>query len=72
MAALLHGQFRDALHWNMLEVLLLPILIVFLSHCYWRAMRSDKFVWPAPSQRWITASLVGVAVFTLYRNLHFF
>jgi Protein of unknown function (DUF2752) len=69
LAALLQGQFAQAVHFNPVFVGLLPFLLVFLALSYWRAIYSDKFQWPAISDSWLKLLLALIFVFTVVRNL---
>jgi hypothetical protein len=71
LAALLHCQWRDAVHLNLLLVMLLPFVLVFLAASYWRAMRRGEFVFPRVSEPALRAVLVLTAIFTVVRNLPF-
>jgi hypothetical protein len=46
LAALLHGQVREAIHWNALFVLLLPLGLAYLAVVMWRLMVGNPDRWP--------------------------
>jgi hypothetical protein len=62
-AALLHGHLAEALHWNPLLTLLLPLLALYLL----LAMR--RGCWPALQPALIHALLIATVLFTVARNL---
>jgi hypothetical protein len=69
LAALLHGQLREALHFNALFVLLLPIALAGAISSYRRAIRTGEFRFPHPPTAAIYATLAAAAVFTIERNV---
>jgi Protein of unknown function (DUF2752) len=72
MAALLGGRIHEAFHWNPLAIVCMPFLLLFLGKYYVRAVRAQEFVFPDVPQASLTVCLVGMAAFTIVRNLHFF
>ena len=68
MAALLHGRLYEAMHWNALVVLLLPLAGAFFAGSYWRAVQKGEFRWPAVPDAVLKVLLVGICIFTLARN----
>ncbi len=69
LAALLHGQLREALHLNALTVCMLPAIV---SHLSWRSVRyvqGRPLAGPAMSRGMLCASFTAIAVFTIVRNL---
>src|SRR5487761_2178794 len=48
LAALVHGNLADAMHWNGLFVVLLPILLAYLAMTYLRAIRGLRAI-PLPT-----------------------
>lgn len=69
LAALLHGQFMEALRLNAFFVLLLPALLAGAFESYRRALRPGSFRWPQPPTAALYATLAATAIFTLARNL---
>lgn len=69
LAALLHGQFAEALRLNALLVLLLPIALAGALETYRRAIRPESFRWPNPPDAAIYATLAVTVIFTVARNL---
>ena len=70
LAALLHGHLAEAIHFNALVTLLLPIVAAFGILCYHRLLRrksSPIFQLPPAT---IYAALAFAAIFTVIRNLH--
>ncbi|WP_446744420.1 DUF2752 domain-containing protein [Silvibacterium acidisoli] len=68
-AALLHGRFMEAIHWNIAFVMLSPLVLLFLALCYWRAVQRKDFVWPAVPESLLKTILVLSAVFFIARNI---
>ena len=69
LAALLHGRLAEAMHYNPLFVVLLPMLCLFAGFVYWKAAVRNRIEWPQLPQT-VLASLLGViAAFTIVRNL---
>lgn len=69
VAALLHGRFAEALHFNPLVVILLPFVLAFLSIAWFRAIRDTEFRWPVVPDLYLKATLAGAIAFTVIRNL---
>jgi hypothetical protein len=69
LAALLHGRIAEALHYNALVVLLVPVLLAYFAVAYWEARGDEVFTWPrrVPAMA-LTALLVVSAAFGLLRN----
>ena len=72
LAALLGGRIQEAFHFNPLAIVCMPFLLLFLGKCYVRAVRAQEFVFPDVPQASLAVCLVGMAAFTIVRNLHFF
>jgi len=70
LAALLHGDVNQALHWNAMTVVLLPLVLIFLGVSYERALRSGEFRWPQVPLSWLKVIMAAVLIFTIARNLH--
>ena len=69
LAALLHGQFIQALHLNALTTLLLPAASLYYVHQFWQK-RHDPFArWQNPPAFAVYCLLVITAAFTIARNL---
>ena len=68
LAALLHLRIAEALHYNALVVLLLPVLLAYFAAAYWRAGRNEVFTWPRVHAIGLTALLVMSAAFGVLRN----
>ena len=63
LAALLHGRINEALHWNSLVIVLLPLLAVYALATYRRR------AWlPLPPPATLTLCAIALA-FTVIRNL---
>jgi hypothetical protein len=69
LAALLHGRWLEAIHFNPLVVMVLPLVAAFSAIVYWRAVRQGEFAFPVLPE-WVLRSSVAVAVmFMVVRNL---
>lgn len=68
LAALLHLRIAEALHYNALVVLLVPVLIAYFAVAYWKARHDEIFTWPRVPALGLTALLVMSAAFGLLRN----
>lgn len=67
VAALVHGNLAEAMHWNGLFVVLLPMLLVYLAISYIRAIRGLQAM-PVPTPA--VATLLAVSIsFGILRNL---
>jgi hypothetical protein len=71
LAALLHGRWNEAVHFNLLLVMLLPFVLTFLAASYCRAVRRGEFIAPTVPEPALRAVLVLAAIFTVVRNLPF-
>ncbi len=69
LAALLHGRVIDAMHYNPLFVMLLPLLLAFAAMTYWKAAVRNEIQWPQLPKPALTFMLAVVAVFAVARNL---
>lgn len=69
LAALLHGHPKQALHFNALFVVVLPILTAYAALCGYRAWTADEFRWPEPPRWTLQTGLVLALLFTISRNL---
>ncbi len=70
IAALLHGQVREALRWNALLLLVeLPLAALYAAVACRRALREEFFRWPRPPLPAAYAAVGAVAIFTVLRNL---
>jgi hypothetical protein len=69
LAALLHGHLREALQWNALITLMLPLAAGYGGVLYWRFLQRKALGWPQAPPAAIYAGLAIAAVFTMERNL---
>jgi hypothetical protein len=69
LAALLHGHLREALHWNALITLMLPLAAGYGGVLYWRFLQRKALRWPQVPSPTIYAGLALAAVFAIERNL---
>jgi len=70
-AALLRGHFVEAVRFNALATLLLPVIAAYCILCYSRFLHRQIHRWPQPSRAVIYAGFAMAAVFTVIRNLPF-
>ena len=68
VAALLHLRIADALHYNALVVLLVPVMLAYFAATYWKATRDEVFNWPRVPVMGLTALLVMSLAFGVLRN----
>src|SRR5467141_3420786 len=68
LAALLHARVAEALHYNALAVLLVPVLLAYFAVAYWKARRDEVFTWPRVPVMGLTTLLVMSAAFGVLRN----
>jgi Protein of unknown function (DUF2752) len=68
MAALLHARIAEALHYNALIVLLVPVLLAYFGVAYWKALGDEAFGWPRMPAKALTALLAMSAAFGVMRN----
>ena len=75
LAALLRGQFAEAMHFNALVTLLLPVAAVYGILCYRRILcygswtQSKPRNWPHPPRVALYTAFALTIVFTAIRNL---
>jgi hypothetical protein len=69
LAALLRGHLAEAVHFNALVTLLLPIAAVYGVLYYRRFLQHKALRWPQPPPAVIFAALALTGVFTVIRNL---
>ena len=69
LAALLHGHLTEALRFNALVTLVLPIALVYGMVCYWRLLHAKTYRWPQPSPVAIYAATGVTVLFAILRNL---
>ena len=69
LAELLHGHIAAALHFNAMATLLLPVLLCYLGRMYWTAVRRNRVEWPQIPAWSGTATLLGVLLFGVLRDL---
>lgn len=67
-SALLHLRITEALHYNALVVLLVPIMVVYFAAAYWKATRDEVFTWPRVPAAGLAALLVMSIAFGVARN----
>jgi Protein of unknown function (DUF2752) len=68
LAALLHGRIAEALHYNALVVLLVPMLAAYFAAAYGKARGDEVFTWPRVPAMALPALLVMSAAFGVLRN----
>jgi Protein of unknown function (DUF2752) len=68
LAALLHLRIAEAVHYNALVVMLVPVLLAYFAVAYWKARREEVFTWPHVPALGMTTLLVLTAAFGLLRN----
>jgi Protein of unknown function (DUF2752) len=68
LAALLHLRIAEALHYNALVVMLVPVLLAYFAAAYWKARREEDFTWPRVPAPVLTTLLVMSAAFGVLRN----
>jgi hypothetical protein len=69
LAALLHGSLTEALHFNALVVLLLPIAAAYAILYCCRLLQRKPLRWPQKSPIATYFACVVVVLFTIVRNL---
>jgi len=69
LAALLHGHLAEAMHFNALITLLLPIAAGCSVFCYRSFLQRRIIRWPQPRPAVIYAGFTLTAIFTVIRNL---
>ena len=69
IAAVLHGEFSQAMHLNALLTLLLPVAAVYGFLRYCRFAQRKPLRWPRPPIAVIYAAFALAAVSTVIRNL---
>jgi len=69
LAALVHGRIAEAVHYNALTVLLVPVLLGYLALAYWKARREEVFTWPRIPAAAVAGLLAMTAAFGVLRNL---
>jgi hypothetical protein len=68
LAALLHGRIAEALHYNALVVMLVPVLLSYFAVAHWNARGDKAFTWPRVPAIALAALLVVSAAFGVLRN----
>jgi hypothetical protein len=68
LAALLHARIAEALDYNALVVLLVPVLLAYFAVAYRKARRDEVFTWPRVPVLALTTLLVMSAAFGVLRN----
>ena len=69
LAALLQGRFDEAMHLNILAILLLPVVAAYGFYWYWRFVRRGVYRSLSVPQGALYAALAVASVFTVLRNL---
>jgi Protein of unknown function (DUF2752) len=69
LAALIHGNLHEALHWNPLIAIVVPGMIAWLAILYHRAVTGREQHWPKLSGVPLCSALAALAIFTVGRNL---
>ena len=69
IAAVLHGYFAEALHFNALVTSLLPFATAYGVLCYSRLLQRKPLRLPQPPPAIIYTALTLAAAFTIIRNL---
>jgi hypothetical protein len=69
LAALLRGHFSEAMHFNALTTLLMPIALVYGFGWYCRFVRREVDHWPQMPGVVIYAILAATVMFAVVRNL---
>jgi hypothetical protein len=69
LAAMLHGNFNEAIHLNGLATLFLPIAAVAGFRWYYRFVRREVDHWPQVPRAAIYAAFAVAIMFTVVRNL---
>jgi hypothetical protein len=69
LAALLQLRLGDALQYNALVTILLPVIAFYGARGYWQACRGERFSWPKVPASGILAALAGALMFAIVRNL---
>ena len=68
VAALLHLRIAEALHYDALVVLLVPVMLAYFAAAYWKATRNEGFNWPRIPSAGVAALLVVSLAFGVARN----
>src|SRR5713226_3280440 len=68
LAALLHARIAEALHYNTLVVMLIPVLLAYFAAARWKSRGEEVFTWPHVPAKALTALLVMSAAFGVLRN----
>ncbi|HKD81822.1 MAG TPA: DUF2752 domain-containing protein [Candidatus Angelobacter sp.] len=69
--ALLHGNWRSALHYNAMFTLLAPFVLAWIGYCWYRVMRYDRLPRLAFPRGAAIGMGVAVLLFTIARNTIF-
>jgi hypothetical protein len=68
VAALLHLRIAEALHYNALVVLLVPVMLAYFAAAYWKTTQDEVFTWPRVPAAGLAALLVMSLAFGVARN----
>lgn len=66
--ALLHGDWRSALHYNAMFTLLAPFVLAWMGYCSYRVMRYDRLPRLAIPRGIAIGTGIVVLLFTIARN----
>jgi len=69
LAALVHGQLDEAIHYNALAVLLVPCLLLYFVVPYWRMVKDNRFGWPVVPGWWVNLTVFSALLFGVFRNI---
>ncbi|MCU1250138.1 MAG: hypothetical protein JWQ49_3167 [Edaphobacter sp.] len=69
IAAMLRGDFAEAMNLNGLVTLLLPFAAVYGILCYTRLLQRKPLCWPQPPSVILYTALSVATLFTIIRNL---
>ncbi len=68
LAALAHGGIAEALQWNGLVVLLLPVLAAWGARAYCRTFSGQETAWPQSQKLGAAVMLAAAGIFMVVRN----
>ena len=69
LAAMVHGRITEALHYNALVVLLVPVALAYLASAYWKALGKEVFAWPRVPTAVLAALATACVLFGVLRNV---
>ena len=68
IAALLHGRLADALHYNPLAVIVVPLLGWFFAKKYLAILQGEELCWPAVPLPVMKKLILVTFLFGVFRN----